>query len=420
MSKITYKENLGGSLTVFKQERSQYLQMSFYVSPYYTVNGKIKKNGMFIKSLKPITLIKKARIEARRIYKEFDFNKYDLNPTTTTFDDVAVKAYAIRKKEFIAKSKIKLKERLDNKTSADSEWTRYLKEIKPELGNIEITNRESLEHAIYDLVDRLRTHGNLEGKPVKENTITKYLNIIQVILKKAVADNFLNTTITNPPVSRRLNPRPRYRMWEVKKITDRTMLQYRRTEEKFFDECELYFQFLIAGTTRPGMETLCLKRSQFNLLTDFKDKLEIMNVSVPSTKTTDDFMYTLRPDFLRLHGHRLRNRLEVYASDDYFWFKECDTSRSTLNERIRKTFVRFAKEVDVYYFNGRERPLTSLRHMSQRMMVADGVDIATVAEVHNTSETMTKDVYLHETDNKHIIERHKKVFAKSIARIKNS
>jgi len=417
MSKNTYKENLGGSLTVFKQERSQYLQMSFYVSPHYTVNNKIKKNGMYVKSLKPITKIKDARKEAKRIYREFDFNKYDSHPITTTFHDVAIKAYTIRKKEFIAKSKMKLKERLDCKTSADAEWTRYLKEIKPEMGHIEMKNRDALENAMFDLVDRLRTHGNLDGEEIQDSTITKYLNIIQVILKRGVADNFLNTTIKNPPVSRRVNPRPAYRMLDVKKITDEVLHEFKTKEESFYLELHDYLQFLIASTTRPGMETLCLKSSQLNLLIT-PDKSEIVNVSVPSTKTTDDFKYSLRPDFLRLYGDRIRNRFTEYESEDYFWFKDYSTTRTVLQERIRKNFVRIAKKVGVYYFNGRERPMTCLRHMSQQSMIRDGVDIATVAKVHNTSVTMTNDIYLHETDDAHSIETHNRIFSKSIERLK--
>ena len=48
MSKTIWKKVLGGSLKIYQQERSQYMQMTFYVSPNYYVNDKHKKNGMFV------------------------------------------------------------------------------------------------------------------------------------------------------------------------------------------------------------------------------------------------------------------------------------------------------------------------------------------------------------------------------------
>ena len=62
MSKTIWSKNLGGSLKIYQQERSKYMQMQFYVSPHYYINDKHKKNGMFVKSMKPIT----AKLEAER------------------------------------------------------------------------------------------------------------------------------------------------------------------------------------------------------------------------------------------------------------------------------------------------------------------------------------------------------------------
>ena len=70
MSKTTWKKELGGSLKIYHQERSKYLQMQFYVSPHYYINGNHKKNGMFVKSLKPITTKLDAEREAKKVHLE--------------------------------------------------------------------------------------------------------------------------------------------------------------------------------------------------------------------------------------------------------------------------------------------------------------------------------------------------------------
>ena len=79
MSKITWKKDLGGGLTLFKRERSKYFYCKFWVSKHYS------KNGMFVQSLKPITAVREGTNHAKKIYRDFPFHKYNRNPLTTTF-----------------------------------------------------------------------------------------------------------------------------------------------------------------------------------------------------------------------------------------------------------------------------------------------------------------------------------------------
>ena len=72
MSKTIWQKKLGGSLKIYKQERSKYIQVSFYVSPSYS------SNGLFRKSLQPITSKTEGKKEAIRLWKSFDFDKYDI------------------------------------------------------------------------------------------------------------------------------------------------------------------------------------------------------------------------------------------------------------------------------------------------------------------------------------------------------
>ncbi len=404
MSKITWKKDLGGGLTLFKRERSKYFYCKFWVSKHYS------KNGMFVQSLKPITAVREGTNHAKKIYRDFPFHKYNRNPLTTTFNDVAEKAYVIRKKNY------KIKElgrgRGVKKTTADKEWDRYLKEIKPELGRIEVKNRESLENAIYDLVDRLKTNGTMDGKKIQDNTISKYLNIISYIQKRAIADELLTSTIANPPLSRRSNPRPAYRMLELKQITDEIMEEFKRTKDLFYLEMHDYVQFLIASPTRPGMETISLKMSNLRLLKN-KDGVPVLKVFVDHTKT-GDFTYPVSPEFLRLYSDRLMQRFESLEQDDYFWFPKDNKTRANLQGRIRKNFVRISDNLGLYKFNGKVRPMTSIRHASIQRMKKEGVDLYEVVKVHNTSLEMEQKHYGAETDDQSLIDLHDKIYAKRI------
>ena len=407
MSKVIWKKSLGGSLTVFQQERSQFIQVRFYVSPHYS------SNGMYNKSLRPITKRLEGIKMAKKIYREFPFQKYQSNPSSTTFHDEAVKAYKTRKKDYRIKESHKIKENPKYVTTAEKEWQRYLKEMKSDFGNIEMNNRDAIENAKYDLVDRLKTFGNLEGKKLEDNTIRKYLNIIGVVEKRGIADGLLTSQIKNPPTERRSNARPAYRMLELKKITDEIMEEFRRTEDLFYLEMHDYVQFGIASPTRLGLETMSLQMSDLKLLHN-KDKVKILRVRPKHTKT-GEFGYITSPEFLKFYSQRILDRFETLSDDDYFWFPKSDKTRGTLQQRVSKNFCRISNSLGLYYFNGKERPLTSIRHASYQRMKREGVvDLYEVAKIHNTSLEMGDKHYGNESDDRSIIEEHDRIYAKRL------
>mgnify|MGYP006106628029 FL=1 len=414
MSKVTWKKELGGSLKIYHQERSKYIQMTFYVSPHYYVNDKLKKNGMFVKSLKPITTKLEAEREAKKIFREFDFERYSYNPQITTFDEVAKLAFELRKKDYKIKERFKLEHNPNFISTAIKELNTYEREIKPVFGKLNIKDREVLQSTLFDYVDKLATIGTLKGNILSHNRIAKYLNIIGFIQKQAIAMGLLPLMCENPPLERRANPRPAYRMLELKKITDMMMNEYKVSQEIFMLDLHDYIQFLISAPTRYGMETITLKKRECKIVTN-KDGIRILYIHKDNTKV-GSHSYSVSPEFLHFHGERFLENFEKCKDDDYIWFTESKKSRSTIQERVRKNFVRISKKLNLYLFNGRERPITSIRHMGIQRMKKDGVQ--DVHEIYNTSKDMVRKHYSAESDERSIVKDFNKTYAKRLKILK--
>ena len=414
MSKTTWKKELGGSLKIYHQERSKYLQMQFYVSPHYYINGNHKKNGMFVKSLKPITTKLEAEREAKKIFREFDFEKYSINPQITTFHDVAVLAFELRKKDYKLKEKGKLEHNPTFISTAIKEWNRYEKEIRPVFGKLNMKDRDTLQNTMYDFVDHLTTQGSSDNKTLSPNTIAKYLNIIGIVQKQAIFMGLLPSMCKNPPIERRSNERPGYRMLELKKITDQMMIEYQATQDLFFLELHDYTQFLIASPTRYGMETVILKKQDLKIFQN-RHGIKILHITAEKTKR-GRHSYETSPEFLDKYGQRFLEKFETLKDNDYVWFTNTDKSRATIQERVRKNFVRISKKLGLYYFNNHQRPMTSIRHASMQRMDREGTKDVHI--LHNTSKEMKDSHYLAEHDERSIIERHDKIYAKRLKSIK--
>jgi len=174
VSNRTWIKKLGGSLAIYLQERSKYMQVQFYVSPnYYTIdkNGvqKKKSNGMFEKSLKPITTKLEAEREAKKIFHKFDFERFAYNPSITTFDDVAKLAFELRKKKYKIKERFKFEHNPTFVSTAIKELNTYEREIKPIFGNLNIKDRDLIQNTMFDFVDKLATIGTSRGNILSHN-----------------------------------------------------------------------------------------------------------------------------------------------------------------------------------------------------------------------------------------------------------
>ena len=414
MSKTIWKKKLGGSLQIHQRERSQYMQMTFYVSPHYYVKDKHQKNGMFTKSLKPITTKLEAEREAKKVHREFDFERYSFNPQVTTFNDVAQIAFVTRTKHYERKERTKLIHNPTFISMAVKEKNRYDKEIKPVFGRLNITDRKVLQETLEDFVDTLTTIGNKDGVKLQENTISKYLNIIGFIQEEAIGSGLLKSRLINPALDRRSNARPAYRMLELKKITDQMMKEFEDTQDLFFLELHDYVQFFIASPTRYGLETITLQKKDVRLL-QTRDGIKLLHVLASETKT-GSHSYECSPEFLDKYGQRFLEKFEKLKDDEYIWFSNSNKSRSTIQERVRKNFVRISDKLDLYVFNGMKRPMTSIRHASMQRMEDEHIRGINVALVHNTSQEMINKHYGKETDDRSIVKRFEKIYANRLKR----
>lgn len=414
MSKTIWQKKLGGSLKIYQRERSKFIWVSFYVSPSFS------SNGLYRKSLKPITSKTDGANEAKRLFRTFDFDKFNSKRLETTLNETALKAINQRIAHYKLKNRMKEIERgMKVKNTGDSEMTRYVKELKPYLGNIPINDRDQIQKTVDELVDKWTSIGNEDGTILTGNTITKYLNLIQVICKQGVGDGMLNLTIKNPPVDRRSNARPSYRMTDLQKITNRTLKIYELNNDPMYLELYVYLQFIISSTTRYGSETISLKAHQMKLL-HTKEDIAFIKVMVGTTKTKKEFTYQTDPYFMKKYGEYVNERFKQYAPNDYFFFNSDKRSRNQINNWVQDAFVRIAKEVDVYYFNGKGRPMTSIRHIQMKRDMNDGNSIDKVAKKFNTSPTMIATHYDHDTDDDNVIKDYEKYYAKRINKVKSS
>ena len=81
-----------------------------------------------------------------------------------------------------------------------------------------------------------------------------------------------------------------------------------------------------------------------------------------------------------------------------------------MHERIRKNFTRISRELKLYYFNNKERPMYSIGHTFITNRMNKDVPIQIVADTLNTSSKVIKTNYL-EYDDTTILNCHKKLFA---------
>jgi len=84
-------------------------------------------------------------------------------------------------------------------------------------------------------------------------------------------------------------------------------------------------------------------------------------------------------------------------SEDYIFYPE-EKNRTKLYERIRKNFVRISSELGLYVFNGKRRPMYSIRHMNALKLYEDLKDINLVAQALNTDPKIVQSNYLNYSD----------------------
>ena len=137
------------------------------------------------------------------------------------------------------------------------------------------------------------------------------------------------------------------------------------------------------------------------------------------TKTSPRHKLTCHPYFTKNIFPEILNRIEKRSSEDYLLFPK-EKNRQKLYNRISKEFIRISKELDLYYRNGKSRPLYFIRHTFISNRYNSGTPLELIAKNSNTFTKMIQKHYLDNEDTM-TIEEHKRMYPtkdKSIIKFK--
>ena len=120
---------------------------------------------------------------------------------------------------------------------------------------------------------------------------------------------------------------------------------------------------------------------------------------------TQDWGNFLRVDLVIIS--EILNRHSDLKDDDYLLFPFIK-DRKTLKNKTGKTFSRFSKDLNLYYYKGGTRPLYSIRHTYATEQWKKGTVIEDISKLMNTSPRMVMSVYLGNSDEA-LIKLHKRI-----------
>ena len=384
------------TLRVFKYQNSKYYHISFSVSRSYS------KNGMYSKSLK-VSDYKVAVKLAKEIWRSFDKESVKKKISEVDFDrDIAQPFFKSRLKKYIAKG---------TPQYAKKEEQRYINFIKPYLENVDYRKVEHLENAVDDLVIELK-----QEKKLKDTTISKYINLVSLLFQKGFKMRKIEQLPDLPTMQRINEERPMYLPREIRQIVNAMVDEYRRTEDPFYDECADYVNFCRSCGVRPGLEPLRIKKFQQRFINDPENPNEPVLVFTIKTKTKPKHKLTMHPEFVRQVFPKMMSRYSSSTAEDYIFFPK-EKNREKVYDRIRKNFTRVSRELKLYYRNGKERPLYSIRHTFITNQVNQDVPMQIVADSSSTSIPVINSNYL-EDDDQTILKRHKTLFGKNYTKVK--
>ena len=203
---------------------------------------------------------------------------------------------------------------------------------------------------------------------------------------------------------------------EIRQIVNALVDEYRRTEDPFYDECADYVNFCRSCGVRPGLEPLRIKKFQQRFINDPENPNEPVLVFTIKTKTKPKHKLTMHPEFVRQVFPKMMVRYQSSTAEDYIFFPK-EKNREKVYERIRKNFSRVSRELKLYYRNGKERPLYSIRHTFITNQVNQDVPMQIVADSSSTSIPVINSNYL-EDDDQTILKRHKRLFGKNYTKSK--
>ena len=187
------------TLKIFKKDNSPYYYCSFYVGTQFFKSGNKEQslqNSNVNESLK----------KAIEIYNSVN-QKLETHKTDTDFDrDIALPYFKVRIQKYRNKGK------LGNDNQGVREQSRYNNYIKSFFVGFNYNNHELLSEAIVNLTNDLKQDGKTD------NTITKYMSILNQMFKRAQNIGVLKSIPDMPSLSVINTPRQSYFNEELNKI----------------------------------------------------------------------------------------------------------------------------------------------------------------------------------------------------------
>ena len=382
------------SLKIYKKENLPNYYCSFYVG------SNIMKSGNKEMSLRTSN-VKEALKKAPTIFKDFfDENRDKIISTKSIPDiekDIAISFFKVRIRKYQDKGKIGtsnqgVRERL--------RWNNYILKF---FKDIDYNNSELVNDAIDNLVNDLR-----EDKKT-DNTISKYLNILSLMFKRAHNLGTIKYIPELPSLNIVNQSRTSYFNEELNLINRGLEREYKKTKNKEYLEIKDYINLIRSAGFRPGIQPLMIKNFQYQFLTDKENPNEpILQFTLFNTKTSPKHKLTCHPYFTKNIFPEIKNRIEKRSSEDYLLFPN-EKNRQKLYNRISKVFVRISKELGLFYRNGISRPPYSIRNTFISNRYNSGISLELIAKTSNTSEKMLKKHYLDNEDTM-AIQEHKRMF----------
>ena len=398
------------SLEIYKQTRSKYYYVRFYVGLHHN------KSGNFIKSLKTV-----SQQEAIKLAKDLWHSYYRKNPQDDevdiedTFNSVALK-YFEHKEFMLSHSKSADEYFKKSNQQKDFEKAKYLYEhsIKKEFGgkNINLINTIQLEEFIFKL------------KQVYSGShISSHKALLVDIFNFAHATKKIISVPKFPKVERKDDSYIPYTKDEINLITKklRELAKVKPSTRSHLESYEHYNEvadivnFLFHTPLRPGKEIYLQKHKDFNLLTNTrKEKFYAIN---PPHRKVEDKNQTIPTDdiFKEIYENRICVRYPNETSNEYIFFNN-DKDRQAVARKVYKVFTKVSKLLNLYYVSNsrRNRPLYSIRSASfNAMKKHSNATYDEIASIGNTSEKMLKKRYMKNYYNDEVVALQEKLFKRS-------
>ena len=391
IDKTTLKKIPRLKISIYKYENKNTYFCKFYVGKIHYKSG-YKEIGLRTKNINEA--ISKANTEFKIWFSE---HKNTTTKKDSNIDlDIAQPYLRFKIRKYKHKTHLKNNEQGERDSS---KWN-YL---KPFFEDIDFKDMETVEQIINDEILLSLQEDGRSG-----STINKYFSVLTQMFKRAKDRGTVNY-IPDTPTQQVINtPREPYENNELNLINNRCKKEYEKTKEMYFLECKDYYNLLRSAGFRPGLEPLNMKRSDYEFIKDRDNpETDILKFTVRNTKTKP-IHYPIANDFFTKHIFpEILNRHSDLKDDDYLLFPFIK-DRKTLKNKTGKTFSRFSKDLNLYYYKGGTRPLYSIRHTYATEQWKKGTVIEDISKLMNTSPRMVMSVYLGNSDEA-LIKLHKRI-----------